>query len=232
MLAQQEKILLAEDDASLAMMMKDTLEEEGFQVVYCRDGREAIERFNKNEIDICLLDIMMPYKDGFSVAKKIRQQSDVIPILFISTKAQEDERLKGYQAGADDYIAKPFSMQELMMKIEVFLRRTRKMHADTAVHFQIGKLHFSYDTLKLHTPEGEIDMTEKEASLLRFLCEHPNKILKRQEVLLKVWGKEDFFLGRSMDVYITKIRKHLKADPDIVLETIHGFGYRFCVPEK
>ena len=131
----------------------------------------------------------------------------------------------------DDYISKPFNMQELLMKIDVFLRRTRKMHSDASLEYHLGSLRFSYTTLRLYTPSETFETTEKEADLLRFLCEHQNKIITRNELLLKVWGKEDFFLGRSMNVYITKIRKYLKADPTIVLETIHGIGYRLIVPE-
>ena len=231
MLLNQTRILLAEDDWSLAFLMRDVLEGAGYSVVYCRDGREAIDKFNKQSIDMCLLDIMMPEKDGYTVAKKIRQQSDMVPILFISTKNQQDDRLKGYHLGADDYISKPFNMQELLMKIDVFLRRTRKMHSDAPVEFTLGSLRFSHTMLKLYTPTEVFETTEKEADLLRFLCEHQNKIITRNEVLLKVWGKEDFFLGRSMNVYITRIRKYLKADPRIVLETIHGIGYRLVVPE-
>lgn len=222
--------MLAEDDYSLTILMKDVLEEAGYAVVICRDGKEAIDKFNKHTIDMCLLDIMMPLRDGYTVAKKIRQQSDVVPILFISTRAEADDRLKGYQTGADDYIAKPFNMRELLMKIDVFLRRTRKMLSEEPVEFRLGHLRFSYTTLQLFTPNEVFETTEKEADLLRFLCEHQDKIVTRKEVLLHVWGKEDFFLGRSMNVYINKIRNYLKTNPGIVLETIRGVGYRLHVP--
>src|SRR5689334_12779258 len=152
MITGKTNLLLAEDDHSLAMMMKDVLEDEGYSVVYCSNGQEAIDKFNKHSIDMILLDIMMPVKDGFTVAKKVRQQSDLVPILFISTRGQEEDRLKGYRTGADDYIGKPFNMQELLMKIDVFLRRTRKMHADENVEFKLGNMTFSYTTLKLITP--------------------------------------------------------------------------------
>ena len=179
---------------------------------------------------MCLLDIMMPVRDGYTVAKKIRQQSDQVPILFISTKKETEDRMKGYQTGADDYIAKPFNMHELLMKIEVFLRRTRKLHADTQVEFQLGSIRFSYTELKIFTVGGVFETTEKEADLLQFLCQHKNKVVKRNEVLRTVWGKEDFFLGRSMNVYINKIRKYLQSDSNVVLETIHGIGYRLVAP--
>jgi DNA-binding response OmpR family regulator len=225
-------VLLAEDDLHLGDVMKDTLEDEGYKVFHCTDGQQAIDRFDKDKFDICLLDIMMPVKDGFTVAKKIRQQTDVIPIIFISTKALLEDKIEGYQKGADDYIVKPFQMQELLMKMEVFLRRTKKMFADSIQEYVIGKIHFDFTSLKMITPEGTVTITQKEAELLKFLCLHPNRILKREEILTAVWGKDDYFLGRSMDVFMTKIRKLLKADPTIILETIHGMGFRFSVPEN
>lgn len=220
-------ILFAEDDNSLAFMVKDALEDKGYKVVHCADGQTAIETFDKDKFDICLLDIMMPYKDGYTVAKKIRQQTDVMPVLFLSTKTQEEDRLKGYNMGADDYISKPFSMPELLKKIEVFLRRTKKLHSGTAANYTIGHIVFSPTDLKLTTPAETYNITAKESDLLQFLCEHKNKVVKREEVLIDVWGKDDFFLGRSMDVYITKLRKYLRADPNVMIETIHGIGFRF-----
>src|SRR5271170_273120 len=175
------KILLAEDDLSLGYVIKDNLIDAGYEVVLCPEGQAAIDQFNKDEFDICLLDIMMPNKDGFAVAKKIRQQSDVVPILFLTAKSLEEDRIKGFETGADDYITKPFSMQELLMRMDVFLRRTRKMHSEKTVSFTIGNIIFSYTDLQL-TINGEIfNMTQKEADLLKFLCEHSNRILKREE---------------------------------------------------
>ena len=225
------KILLAEDDEHLSHLIKDELEDEGYSVTLCADGQSAIEVFDKNKFDLCLLDIMMPVKDGFTVAKKIRQQSDVIPIIFISTRALIDDKIEGYNRGVDDYIVKPFNMRELLMKMEVFLRRTRKLFSEMKSDFKMGTIFFSHSDLKFESPKGTIKLKQKEADLLQFLCMHPNKILKRDEILLAVWGKDDYFLGRSMDVFMSKIRKYLKADPQVVLETIHGLGYRFSVPE-
>src|SRR6476660_9803581 len=226
-MAVKAKVLLAEDDAALGFIVKDALEEDGYEVVLCPDGQTAIDRFNKNEFDICLLDVMMPNKDGFAVAKKIRQQSDLIPILFLTSKSMEEDKVKGFQTGADDYITKPFSMQELMMRMNVFLRRTKKMHSESQEEYQIGNLRFSFTDLKLYSSDGSFSLTQREADLLRFLCKHPNKVLKREEVLMNVWGKDDYFLGRSMDVFMTKLRKYFKGDPGINLETIHGLGFRF-----
>jgi len=226
----KSKVLLAEDDLSLGYVIKDNLVDAGYDVILCPDGQAAIDKFSKDQFDICLLDVMMPNKDGFAVAKKIRQQSDIIPILFITAKSLEEDKIKGFETGADDYITKPFSMQELMMRMEVFLRRTRKMHSDKSIRFTIGKLLFAYTDLKLSTDKSIFNLTQKEADLLKFLCEHPNRILKREEVLLNVWGKDDYFLGRSMDVFITKLRKYFKEDAQVNLETIHGVGFRFNVP--
>lgn len=227
---QKVKVLLAEDDLSLGYVIKDNLTDAGFDVVLCPDGQTAIDKFDKDEFGICLLDVMMPNKDGFEVAKKIRQQTDVIPILFLTAKSLEEDKIKGFETGADDYITKPFSMQELILRMEVFLRRSKKMHSENSVSFHIGKLKFSYTDLKLTIGKNIYGLTQKEADLLKFLCEHSNRVLKREEVLLNVWGKDDYFLGRSMDVFITKLRKYFKTDPTINLETIHGIGFRFNVP--
>jgi DNA-binding response OmpR family regulator len=222
----KSKVLLAEDDLSLGYVIKDNLIDAGYEVVLCVDGQSAIDKFTKENFDICLLDVMMPNKDGFAVAKKIRQQTDQVPILFITAKSLEEDRIHGFEVGADDYITKPFSMQELLLRIDVFLRRTKKMYSEKAVSFQIGKMNFSFNDLKLSIGATAYNMTQKEAELLLFLCEHPNRILKREEVLLNVWGKDDYFLGRSMDVFITKLRKYFRSDTTVQIETIHGMGFR------
>jgi DNA-binding response OmpR family regulator len=197
----KSKVLLAEDDLTLGYVIKDNLTVAGYEVVLCADGQAAIDKFNKENFDICLLDVMMPNKDGFAVAKKIRQQTDLVPILLITAKSLEEDRIHGFECGADDYIVKPFSMQELLLRIDVFLRRTKKMHSEKSLNFRIGEMKFSFNDLKLITLNTSYNMTQKEAELLLFLCEHPNRILKREEVLLNVWGKDDYFLGRSMDVF-------------------------------
>jgi DNA-binding response OmpR family regulator len=223
------KVLLAEDDMSLSFVIKDNLQDAGYEITHCADGESAWQQFQKKEFDICLLDVNMPVRDGFSLAKKIRQQSDIVPVLFITAKSLEEDRIKGFQTGADDYIVKPFSIQELLLRMDVFLRRTKKLQSDAAEEFKLGQLKFIYHDLKIISAEGTSPLTQKEADLLKFFSQHPNKILKREEVLLNVWGKDDYFLGRSMDVFITKLRKHLKADASISLETIHGVGFRLVV---
>lgn len=225
------RILLAEDDEYLRDLIKDELEDEGYVVDACPDGQLAIELFHKSKFDLCLLDIMMPNKDGFTVAKKIRRQSDQVPILFISTKAMIEDKVHAYQGGGDDYIVKPFNMKELILKLDVFMRRTKKMFSDSTEVFTVGHSYFSYADLSLVTPTEKIKLKQKEADLLRFFCKHAGKILRRDEILLAVWDKNDFFLGRSMDVFISKLRKYLRNDPGIILETLHGIGYRFTLKE-
>jgi len=223
------KVLLAEDDLSLGFVIKDNLQDEGYEVTHCPDGEVAWQQFQKKEFDICLLDVNMPVRDGFSLAKKIRQLSDVVPIIFLTAKSLQEDKIKGFETGADDYITKPFSIQELLMRMEVFLRRTKKLQADAVEEYQVGKLRFVFNELKIYNGTEVIPLTQRESDLLRFLAQHTNKVLKREEVLLNVWGKDDYFLGRSMDVFITKLRKHFKADPSIVLETIHGVGFRLYI---
>jgi DNA-binding response OmpR family regulator len=221
-------ILLVEDDMNLGFAIKDNLEEAGYSILHCPDGESAWQQFQKKTFDLALLDVMMPKKDGFTLAKQIRERNEMIPLLFLTAKSMEEDKVTGFRSGADDYITKPFNMQELLFRIEVFLRRTRALNADKNITCQVGRLHFSYSDLTLTGPAGHVStLTQKEADLLKFLCENPNKTLKREEILLHVWGKDDYFLGRSMDVFITRLRKHFKHDPHVSLETVHGVGFKF-----
>jgi DNA-binding response OmpR family regulator len=223
------KVLLAEDDLSLSFVIKDNLQDAGFEVTHCADGEAAWQKFQKKDFDICLLDVNMPERDGFSLAKKIRQQSDIVPIIFLTAKSLEEDKIKGFKTGADDYITKPFSMKELVMRMDVFLRRTKKLKSDGVEEYKLGTLRFAYNELKIYGDTVTTSLTQREADLLKFFVLHINKILKREELLLNVWGKDDYFLGRSMDVFITKLRKYLKPDPTIALETIHGVGFRLQI---
>lgn len=226
---QKTKILLAEDDLQLGFIIKDNLEEAGFQVINCPDGETAWEHYQKVNPDLCILDVNMPYRDGFSLAKKIRQKSDRIPILFLTAKSLEEDKLKGFAAGGDDYILKPFSMKELLSRIQVFLRRNKMIITDSPQTMTIGNFNFYPAELKLVGEKETVGLTQREAELLEFLCLHPNKVLKREEILSNVWGKNDFFLGRSMDVFMTRLRKLLSVEPSVTIETIHGVGYRFTM---
>ncbi|HEX2846242.1 MAG TPA: response regulator transcription factor [Chitinophagaceae bacterium] len=228
---QKTKILLAEDDLQLGFIIKDNLEEAGFQVINCPDGETAWEHYQKTNPDLCILDVNMPYRDGFSLAKKIRQKSDRIPILFLTAKSLEEDKLKGFAAGGDDYIVKPFSMKELLSRMQVFLRRNKMIVAESAQTIKIGDFSFYPAELKLVGEKDTVSLTQREAELLEFLCLHPNKVLKREEILSNVWGKNDFFLGRSMDVFMTRLRKLLSIEPSVTIETIHGVGYRFTMSE-
>ncbi len=226
---QKTRILLVEDDASLGYVIKDSLEERGFEVTHATDGNAGWQQFSKSFYDLCLLDVMMPQKDGFTLATQIRRKNTHIPILFITAKSLQEDKIAGFKAGGDDYITKPFSMEELMLRIEVFLKRTQAPNADELI-FQIGNTVFDFPNLTVKGPNTDLRLTQKEADLLRFFCLNPNRVVKRDEVLTKVWGKDDYFLGRSMDVFITKIRKYLKEEHDIEIQTIHGVGFRFINP--
>jgi DNA-binding response OmpR family regulator len=221
------KILLAEDDLQLGFIIKDNLEEAGYEVINCPDGETAWDYFQKKSPDICILDVNLPYRDGFSLAKKIRQKSDVMPILFLTAKSLMEDKLKGFAAGGDDYIVKPFNMKELLSRIQVFQRRNKLLFRNTSPKISIGRFSFFPQELKLVLDDKEIILTNREKDLLEFLCTHPRVILKREEILINVWGKNDFFLGRSMDVFVMRLRKYLAPDPNVMIETIHGIGYRF-----
>ncbi|HEV7621198.1 MAG TPA: response regulator transcription factor [Flavisolibacter sp.] len=221
------KVLVAEDDLQLGFIIKDNLEEEGYEVINCPDGEVAWDQYQKKQPDICLLDINMPSRDGFSLAKKIRQRSDVVPILFLTAKSMEEDKLKGFEVGADDFITKPFSMKELVSRMNVFIRRSKMFHPQKLNEYEIGKMRFIPEEMRILYKNEEIALTQKEAQLLEYFCSNANKILRREDILTHVWGKNDYFLGRSMDVFIAKLRKHLKVEPSVNIETIHQAGYRF-----
>ena len=226
---QKIKILVAEDDLQLGFIIKDNLEEAGFEVINCPDGEAAWEHYQKSTPDLCILDVNMPYRDGFSLAKKIRQKSDIVPVFFLTAKSLEEDKLKGFASGGDDYIIKPFSMKELLSRIQVFLRRNKMLVTESTKNFTIGRFTFVPEELRLKNDKETIVLTQRESELLEFLCHHPNKVLKREEILSNVWGKNDFFLGRSMDVFMTRLRKLLATEPSVAIETIHGVGYRFTI---
>ncbi len=226
---QKVQILLVEDDSSLGFVIKDALEDKGFEVTLATDGQQGWQQFSKNFYDLCLIDVMMPIKDGFTLAQQIRRKNDFIPIIFLTAKSMQEDKIAGLKAGADDYITKPFSMEELLLRIDIFLRRTIGSDTDETT-FKLGSSIFDYENLTIKGDNIDTRLTQKEADLLRFFCLNANKVVKREEVLTKVWGKDDYFLGRSMDVFITKIRKYLKEEQEIEIQTIHGVGFRFINP--
>lgn len=222
-------ILFVEDDPSLSFVIKDNLEDSGYTVIHCIDGESAWQQFMKHTFDMCLLDVMLPKKDGFTLAAQIRKKNELIPIIMLTAKNMDEDKIQGFKTGVDDYITKPFNMQELLLRMEVFLKRTK---IDTNLFPQkvtLGSIVFHYEELELQTLDGIIQLTQKEADLLKYFCQHINQTLKREDILLHVWGKDDYFLGRSMDVFITKLRKHLKSEIGIEIQTIHGKGFKFLM---
>jgi DNA-binding response OmpR family regulator len=222
-------ILFVEDDASLSFVIKDNLEEHGYQVIHCNDGESAWQQFMKHSFDLCLLDVMLPKKDGFTLAAQIRKKNELLPIIMLTAKNMDEDKIKGFKSGVDDYITKPFNMQELLLRMEVFLKRTKTEINIFPSKVTLGRITFNYEELELQTCEGVIQITQKEADLLKFFCQHINQTLKREDILVHVWGKDDYFLGRSMDVFITKLRKHLKAEPSVEIQTIHGKGFKLLM---
>ena len=227
------KILLVEDDVNLGFVTQDNLTDHGFEVTLCEDGEKGWESFNTGDFDLCILDIMLPKKDGFSLAEQIRQKDKEVPILFLSAKAMKEDKITGFKTGADDYITKPFSIEELILRIGVFLRRSQKQ-VELAQGHTIGSFSFDPANLLLHHVNSgtEKKLTQKEAEILQLFCESRDKVLKREEILQKVWGDDDYFLGRSMDVFISKLRKYLKADPAIEIINFHGVGFKLEVKAK
>lgn len=219
--------MYVEDDPNLGFVTKDNLEEEGYEIEHFSDGKEAWKFFKKDKFDLCLLDVNLPELDGFSLAEKIRSQNSQIPIIFLTAKTLQEDRIAGLKIGGDDYITKPFSMEELILKVKVFLKRnTVSASVATTDVFSCGRYEFcfSQQTLKF---EGNVQkLTHREAEVLKFLCERKNQITKREEILTAIWGRDDYFLGRSMDVFVTRIRKMLSADPNIKIENIHGVGFK------
>lgn len=227
------KILLAEDDLNLGLLLVDYLESEGFRVKLCKDGELAMNAFNNDTFDICLLDIMMPRKDGFAVAQLIRAKNKTIPLIFITAKSLKEDKLKGYNLGADDYITKPFDEQELLWKIQALMRRIpESIIQEKEKAIRIGKYLFNATNLALSIDSATRRITEKESEILQYLYEHRNRIVKREELLKALWGENNYFYGRSLDVFITKIRKYLKEDPNLNIENVFGVGFIFNVKEN
>lgn len=220
------KILLVEDDENLGFVTKTFLEMEGFLVSLQNDGEKGLKAFNSSEFDICILDVMMPKKDGFTLATQIRAIDKTIPLLFLTAKSLKEDKLKGFGLGADDYITKPFDEEELVARIHAILNRlSRASETETTKLFELGNYTFEPDKQLLSYNNETKRLTERESNLLYFLCKNSNQIVKREIVLEAVWGKNDYFLGRSLDVFITKLRKYIKNEPNVSIENIHGVGF-------
>ncbi len=222
------KILLAEDDTSLGFVISDQLREEGYHVTLCSNGAEAFKRFNEEKYHMCIFDVMMPKKDGFTLAREVRNIDKDIPIIFLTAKSMTEDKVEGFKSGADDYMTKPFSFEELALRISAMLKRTNpQSREEESSVYQLGKYRFDTDNYTLVC--GDLfskTLTKKEANILKILAKFQNQVVNRDVLLNAVWGQDDYFVGRSLDVFITKLRKYLASDPDIQIQNIHGIGFK------
>ncbi len=224
-------LLYVEDDESLSFVTRDNLELQGYKITYCPDGKTALDEIRNQSFDLCILDVMLPEVDGFALAQEIRHKDSQVPIIFLSAKSLKEDKLHGLRLGADDYMTKPFSIEELMLKIDIFLRRSKVVSSEERQkiqdqHYTIGKYQFDYKNLELKFGQESRTLTQKEADLLRLLIVNKNEVIKRSELLEKIWGEDDYFMGRSMDVFISRLRKYLQQDELIKITNIHGVGFR------
>lgn len=223
------RILYVEDDTTLLYVTRDNLELKGYSIDSCEDGITALDLISSNTYDLCILDVMLPKMDGFTLAGKIRERNSGIPILFLTARSAKEDRIHGLQLGADDYITKPFSIEELVLKIEVFLKRRNIVKGKEYETLKLGRFEFDYFNQQLILDRKSLILTRKENDLLMFLLENDGRIVKREDILKKVWGNDDFFVSRTLDVFISRLRKILKADPQVRIENIHNTGYRLRV---
>ena len=232
MKASSKHILLVEDDTNFGSILRDYLQLNGYKVQLARNGLEGFEKFRKSQFDLCVLDVMMPYKDGFTLAREIRSKNKEIPLVFLTAKSMKEDVLQGYKIGADDYLTKPFDSDILLQKIEVLLKRTQSTNIkpNGAVHFDIGAFHFNSRLRTLsYKKNAPISLSPKESQLLYLLVQNKNDLLTREHALTQIWHDDNYFTSRSMDVYIAKLRKYLKQDPSIEITNIHGEGFRLVV---
>ncbi|MBQ1909213.1 MAG: response regulator transcription factor [Bacteroidaceae bacterium] len=223
-------ILLCEDEESLGMLVREYLQAKGYEAELFLDGEAGYKAFMKNKYDMCLLDVMMPRMDGFTLAREIRMVNAEVPIIFLTAKNLKDDILEGFKLGADDYLTKPFSMDELVYRMEAILRRVRGKSQRNVTRYQLGQFTFDTQRQMLTIGEKQTKLTTKESELLTMLCKHANEVLEREQALKTIWIDDNYFNARSMDVYITKLRKLLRDDPAIEINNVHGKGYRLIVP--
>jgi len=224
-----ELILLVEDDTTLNFIIKDNLEQNGYVVTSVEDGESALAIFKTERFSLCLLDVMLPKKDGFTLAKEIREIDDHVPIIFLTARSMTEDRISGLTIGGDDYMTKPFNMEELLLKIRVFLKRSINPNESPVDQncYKVGHFNFYFESLILDFNSERKTLTYKEAELLRYFCDNPNKVLSRSDILKQVWGSDDYYLGRSLDVFISRLRKYLSSDENIKILNLHGVGFRF-----
>ncbi len=220
-------ILFVEDDPNLAFATKDNLEMAGYEVIHCLDGVSGLKTFREYAFDLCVFDIMLPNMDGFTLAKKIREFNEDVPVLFLSARSLQEDRIHGLRLGADDYIVKPFSMQELILRMEVFLRRAKPGVVKEANHYTIGNFEFDFQKLTL-TRNGQVQtLTFREGEVLKYFAGHRNEVVRREELLKTIWGDDDYYMGRSLDVFISRLRKYLATeDQSVKIDNVHGIGFR------
>lgn len=227
------KILYVEDDLTLSFVTRDNLEMRGYLVDFSEDGISALEKMSSRSYDICILDVMLPKMDGFTLAREIRKFNEAIPIIFLTARSTSEDKIFGLQIGGDDYITKPFSIEELVLKIEIFLKRSkieiRQELKNKTIRF--SNFIFTPENLRLMLGDTPQDLTHREAALLQFLLEHRDKVMRREEILNAVWGNDHFFSSRSMDVFISRLRKLLRSDPAVKIESVHNVGYRLVVSD-
>ncbi len=229
------RILLVEDDEALRFIVKDNLEQNRYEVEVAENGEIALELYKKSRFDIILLDVMLPKMDGFQVATKIRKTNEHIPIIFLTARSMTEDRITGLTLGGDDYIPKPFSMEELLLKIKIFLKRSNAQPVENRINaksISIGDYDFYPDDLTLSLNGNARTLTLKESELIKFFATNANKVLSRNEILETIWGTDDYFLGRSLDVFISRLRKYFKDDPNIKVTNLHGIGFRFSVKKE
>ena len=225
------KILLVEDDLNLGLVIADHLKLQNYEVVSAEDGAEGLVKFNEGRFNLCILDVMLPVLDGFSLAQDIRRINAEIPILFLTAKSMTEDKIKGFEAGGDDYLTKPFSIQEFELRVKALLRRSRPEFQEEVTNYSIGNYNYNIENQILTFNESEKTLTKKEAQILKLLCKHKNQVISRELILKGVWGQDDYFVGRSLDVFITKLRKYFAQDERIVISNLHGVGFKFEVPE-
>jgi len=226
-----QRILLLEDDANLGLILQEQLQLNGFEVTLCVDGEQGSAAYRRGGYDLCLVDVMMPRMDGFTFAREVRKTDQESPLIFLTAKSLKEDKIEGFKIGCDDYLTKPFSMEELLLRIQAVLKRSKGPlnQKDWPTRFTLGKYSFDYTQQLLTCADTQYKLTPKESDLLRLLCMHQNQTLERGVALRQIWGDENYFSGRSMDVFISKLRKYLKDDPQITIMGIHGKGFRLVV---
>jgi len=232
----KKKILLVEDDQNFGSILKDYLSMNDFEVTLAKNGMEGLDKFKRDKYDLCILDVMMPYKDGYTLAKEIREKDQEVPIVFLTAKTLKEDVLKGYKVGADDYLNKPFDSEVLLMKIKTIINRKSKETDKldfSKVDFQIGDFHLN-GKLRFLSYKGQepVKLSPKENELLKLLLLHENDLMPRELALVKIWRDDNYFTSRSMDVYIAKLRKYLKEDPNVEISNIHGEGFRLAIKKR